>query len=134
MAKNNIIESTVNLLGKGTVIKGEIKSGGDFRVDGTLIGAINSKGKVVVGNTGNIEGEIICQNADISGSVKAQVAVSELLSLKATATLTGDVTTNKLAIEPGAKFSGSCNMDGAGLKNENFSLKNEKTGFKEKVI
>ncbi len=83
---------------------------GDFRVDGTLIGSIHSKGKIVIGETGNIDGEVVCRNADISGKVKAQITVSELLTLKSTARLTGEITTSKLSIEPGAKFSGTCNM------------------------
>jgi cytoskeletal protein CcmA (bactofilin family) len=107
---------SINLLGAGTVVKGEIKLNGDFRIDGMFIGIINCKGKVVVGNTGVIEGEIICQNADFSGEVKATVKVAELLTLKESAKFTGDITTNKLAIEPGAKFSGQCVMDNTGVK------------------
>ena len=107
---------SINLLGAGTVVKGEIKLNGDFRIDGIFIGSINCKGKVVVGNTGVVEGEIICQNADFSGEVKATVKVAELLTLKESAKFTGDITTNKLAIEPGAKFSGQCVMDNAGIK------------------
>lgn len=114
MAKSVEIESpSVNLFGAGTVVKGEITSNGDFRIDGTLIGTINSKGKVVIGPTGVVEGEIICQNADISGVIKARITVAELLALKSTAQLTGDITTNKLSVEPGAKFSGACSMNGS---------------------
>ena len=101
---------SVNMLGAGTTIKGDIQSNGDFRIDGTLLGSINSKGKIVIGETGNVEGEVTCRNADVSGKVKAQITVSELLTLKATARLAGEITTSKLSIEPGAKFSGTCNM------------------------
>lgn len=112
MAKNVEIDSqSINTIGAGTVIKGDIKSSGNFRIDGTLIGSINCKGKIIVGNTGIVEGEINCQNADFSGDIKANVKVGELMSLKASSKLTGDIITNKLAIEPGAVFSGSCNMD-----------------------
>lgn len=111
MTKNNENDSrSVNLIGEGTVIKGDIKSDGDIRIDGTLKGSINSKGKIVIGTTGVVEGEIICQNADISGTVKVKITVSEVLSLKPTAKLTGDIITNKLAIEAGAEFSGTCSM------------------------
>ena len=107
---------SINLLGSGTVVKGEIKLNGDFRIDGMFIGSISCKGKIVVGATGVIEGEIICQNADFSGEIKANVKVSELLTLKESAKFTGDISTNKLAIEPGAKFSGNCVMDISGSK------------------
>ena len=112
MAKNREPEMpSINILGPGTVVKGEIKVNGDFRVDGTLIGNINCTGKIVVGPTGRIEGEIICQSADLSGKVKAIVKITELLTLKETANFNGDLTTTKLSIEPGAKFSGTCKME-----------------------
>lgn len=112
MAKNTEVESPViNIIGNGTTIKGDIKASGDMRIDGSLIGSVNSKGKVVVGITGNVEGEIFCQSADFSGNIKATVVVAELLALKNSANLSGEITTGKISIEPGAKFSGSCNMN-----------------------
>jgi cytoskeletal protein CcmA (bactofilin family) len=111
MSKVTIPETpSVNLIGNGTEITGDIVSNGDFRIDGYLKGTIKSSGKVVVGSTGKVEGEIICQNADISGEVNAHLSVYELLSLKASAVVSGDILTNKLAIEPGAVFTGACNM------------------------
>lgn len=124
MAKPNETNGVVNLIGVGTTISGDITSSGDIRVDGTLKGSINTKGKVVVGTTGIVEGDVICQNADVSGELKAKVSVSELLSLKSTAKLDGDIITNKLAIEPGANFSGSCSM-GAVIKDINNAGKQE---------
>jgi len=117
MVKNKEAEvPSINLLGAGTIVKGEIRLNGDFRIDGTFIGSIHCKGKVVVGPTGNIEGEINCQNADFSGEIKATVKVAELITLKESAKFTGDITTNKLAIEPGARFSGNCVMENPGNK------------------
>ena len=124
MAKPNETNGVVNLIGVGTTISGDITSSGDIRVDGTLKGSINTKGKVVVGTTGIVEGDVVCQNADVSGELKAKVSVSELLSLKSTAKLDGDIITNKLAIEPGANFSGSCSM-GAVIKDINNAGKQE---------
>lgn len=118
MAKNSEVESPViNIIGNGTIIKGDIKANGDFRIDGTLIGSVTSKGKVVVGMTGSVEGEVICQNAEFSGNIKAKVIVTELLAMKTSANLTGDVSTGKISIEPGAKFTGSCNMNVSASKN-----------------
>jgi cytoskeletal protein CcmA (bactofilin family) len=108
--------SSVNLIAKGTSIKGEIQSSGDFRIDGSLNGSIKSAGKLVVGSTGKVEGEITCQNAEIEGNLKVKIFVKELLSLKATSVLRGDIVTGKLSIEPGAVLSGTCNMDGDSAK------------------
>lgn len=122
MVKNNTTESSsVNIIGAGTIIDGDITTNGDMRIDGSLKGSINVKGKLVVGTSGNIDGEIICQNADVSGTIKGKIAVSELLSLKASSKLTGDIITNKIAVEPGATFSGSCSMGGIikDIKGEN---------------
>ena len=107
--------SSVNLIGAGTTIEGDVKSNGDIRIDGTVMGTLVIKGKLVVGNTGNIDGEVNCANADVSGNIKGKLTVSELLSLKSTAKINGDIVTNKLAIEPGANFTGSCSM-GAVIK------------------
>ena len=113
MSKTNTPESaSINLIGAGTSIQGDIKSDGDIRIDGTLKGSLNVKGKLVVGSSGTIDGEVVCQNADVSGTIKAKITVSDLLSLKSTAKLTGDIISGKLHIEPGANFSGSCSMGG----------------------
>ena len=126
MAKNSIVEtSSRNSLGGDTKVKGDIESKGDFRIDGALTGTIKTNGKVVIGATGSVDGEIICQNADIEGKVRAKVTVSELLTLKSTAKFDGEITTGKLAIEPGAVFSGACNMGGNGKGSVKPSATNE---------
>ncbi len=115
--KNDATDSaSINLIGNGTNITGDIKSNGDVRIDGILTGNITINGKLVVGSTGKIEGNIICQNADISGEIKGKINVSELLILKASAKLVGDIVTGKISIEPNATFTGTCNM-GALVKN-----------------
>jgi len=134
MAKNNYAEAKPNSIVAGTSIKGEVTANGDFRIDGQLIGSIKCKGKIVVGQSGSIEGEIECQNADLSGTVKAKVIVEQLLTLKATSKVHGDVVTNKLSIEPGAVFTGTCNMDGSGANNSVSNDKKFEQRQKEKVL
>ena len=113
MAKNNESESLLgNMIKAGTEIRGDIKCTGDIRIDGKLVGILETEGRLVVGETGKIEGEITCKNADVSGSVKAKINVHELLSLKAACNLEGEISTNQLHIEPGASFTGSCQMGG----------------------
>ncbi len=117
--------STINMIGEGTIITGDIKSKGDIRVDGSLKGSIDTEGKVVVGPGGVVEGDVICKDADIAGVIKAKISVSQLLSLKSSAKLNGDIITNKLSIEPGASFTGSCSM-GAVIKEIKELAKEEK--------
>lgn len=108
--------ASINLIGNGTNIVGDISSNGDLRIDGSLKGNLTISGKLVVGTTGKIEGNIQCQNADISGDINGKVTVSELLALKASAKILGDIITGKISIEPNATFTGTCNM-GAVVKN-----------------
>ena len=113
MAKYNDNDTTsnnINLIGLGTEIHGDVICNGDLRIDGTLIGNISAKGKIVVGETGKIKGEMTCKNTDISGLVDGKIIVSELLSLKSSAKVIGDMTTSRLAIEPGSRFTGHCDM------------------------
>lgn len=111
MAKFNEAEAAaINLVSSGTDITGDIKSGGDLRIDGTLHGNLNTKGKVVIGPTGKVNGEVICKNSEVSGTVEGKITVHQLLILKVSSKIYGDIVTSKLSIEPGAIFSGNCKM------------------------
>ena len=123
---------SVNLIGAGTTITGDVNCNGDIRIDGSLIGNLNAKGKVIIGSSGKVEGNINCQNSDLFGQIKGNIQVQELLSLKASANITGDISTNKLSIEPGANFTGNCSM-GALVKDiKNATI--ERTGAKAEKI
>lgn len=100
----------INIITAGTLIKGDITASGDFRLDGTLEGNIQLNGKLVVGDSGVVNGNILCVNANIIGAVNGNLSVKELLSLNATARVKGDILINKLSIEPGAVFTGKCRM------------------------
>lgn len=101
-----------NMIKSGTEIIGDIKCTGDIRIDGMLRGSLHTEGRLVVGDSGKIEGNISCKNGDLSGTIRAKVIVHELLSLKAACNLEGEISTNKLHIEPGANFTGNCQMGG----------------------
>jgi cytoskeletal protein CcmA (bactofilin family) len=106
----------INSIMEGTSIEGEIKSDSNLRIDGKVKGTINVRGRLIVGQTGVIEGEVTCQSSDIEGTLLGKVNCQDLLSLKATAKLHGDINTKKLAIEPGAVFTGNCSMAGGVVK------------------
>ncbi len=99
-----------NRIVDGTTITGDIVSQADFRLDGKLVGNFTSAGKIVIGPAASVNGDIKCKNADIEGSFNGRIEVEELLTVKAKATITGDVVTGKLAVEPGAGFTATCVM------------------------
>jgi cytoskeletal protein CcmA (bactofilin family) len=104
------VGSSSNIIGKGTVIEGNITTTGNIRIEGRLVGNVISKAKVVLGQSAEVEGNITAQNAEIAGSVRGKTDVTELLTLKGTSVLTGDITTAKLVVEAGATFNGRCVM------------------------
>lgn len=116
-----------NIIGKGTTFVGDIKSEGDFRIDGKVEGTVKTSGRVVIGQEGIIDGTIECTNADVEGRFSGNLNVDQLLSLKSTAHISGEVILGKLSVEPGATFNASCTMKGSikALKNE--QRKSEKT-------
>lgn len=108
---NETDNQTINLISNGTEITGDIVSVGDIRIDGCLTGNLSTKGKVVIGPTGKIKGEVFCRNSEVSGVVEGKISVGQLLNLKSSSKILGDILTFKLSIEPGAKFSGNCKMN-----------------------
>ncbi len=116
-----------NRIAQGTEIEGDITSKGGFRIDGLLKGSLKTDGKVVIGKDGKILGTLICSNADIEGAFEGDMTVENLLSLKATAVVNGEVVTAKLMVEPGTEFNGSCTMN-QGVKKLDTSKEDKKSG------
>jgi len=117
-----------NLISQGTTIKGDIETNGDLRIDGSIIGNIITKGKLVVGESASIEGTIECDNADISGKITAKVKINNLVRLSETSNFSGDIVTKKISIEPGAVFSGTCQMapSKTGINNDKIKIGEKK--------
>ena len=109
------ISNSSNVIGKGTVLEGNIETFGNIRIEGKIVGHVKSKSKIALGSSSHIEGNVTAQNADIEGEVRGRIEISDLLVLKATAVVHGDILTGKLVVEPGAVFNGSCKM-GAAIK------------------
>lgn len=98
------------LVSAGTTLKGDISSNSDLRIDGTIIGNINSSAKIIIGSTGIVEGDIMGNNADVVGKVSGNIRVKELLQLRGQSVVTGNLYAGKLQVEPSATFNGQCHM------------------------
>ena len=120
-----------NHIGKGTTLEGNIETFGNIRIEGKVIGNIKSKSKVALGESSFVEGNLLAQNAEIEGEVKGFVEVTELLVLKPSAVIHGDITTSKLIVETGANFNGNCKMGNAAkeIKFEERFNSNKKNDF-----
>ncbi len=126
------ITNSSNVIGKGTVLEGNIETAGNIRIEGRIIGNIKSKSKIALGNSCHVDGNITAQNADVEGTVKGKIDISDMLVLKATATVHGDISTGKLVVEPGAVFNGSCKM-GAAVKDIKSAENAEANSFRSEA-
>ena len=100
----------INIINAGTSINGDISSEGDLRIDGNVKGSITVKSKLVLGASCKIEGNVKAANCDVQGIVNGNIVVDDLLSVKSTAKIIGDISSQKLVIESGAEFNGKSQM------------------------
>lgn len=104
------LSNTSNIIGKDTVLEGSIESIGNIRIEGKVYGHAKAKAKFVMGSDALVDGNVIARTAEIAGTIKGNIEISELLVLKPSAVINGDILTNKLVVEPGATFNGGCKM------------------------
>ena len=101
-----------NSLVQGTHVEGKINAENDIRIDGSLNGTLICKGKVIIGPKGKVEGDITCQQAVIEGTFMGNLKVNELLNVRESAKITGEIVTDKLLVQAGAIFNVTCSMGG----------------------
>lgn len=103
--------TTSNIISRGTILEGNIKTPGNLRIEGRVIGNLVTKSKAALAESSYVDGNILAKNAEVAGEVKGKVEVSEMLILKPTCIIHGDIVTNKLIVESGATFNGGCTMN-----------------------
>ncbi len=108
--KANRHMGAVSTIASGTTINGDMESDSDMRIDGNIIGNVYCKAKIVLGESGIIQGDLHAANADLFGTVNGNVISKDLLCLKSKSTVNGNVNTKRLQIEPNATFNGQCKM------------------------
>lgn len=113
------LSNSSNIIGKGTIVNGSIETFGNIRVEGKVVGDIKTKSKAAFGHSSQVDGSVLAQNAEVAGHITGTIEVTELLVLKATATIDGDIITNKLLVESGATFNGKCKM---GVKSKEIKI------------
>ncbi len=103
-----------NQIEQGTTIRGDIETKGNIRIDGHVVGNIYSSAKVVIGPDCEIEGDVKSINAEIEGTITGALFVEELLTLKDSAVINGNITAGKVHMFPGAVLNGQVKMNANG--------------------
>ena len=109
-AEQPVNVNEVSRIAQGVVIKGDISAQTDIRVDGQMDGTLFSKGRIVVGESANLKGKMLCSNVDFWGRMDGDIYVRDVLSLKSTAVVNGNINVRKLQVEMGAQINGTCKM------------------------
>ncbi|MBT7651978.1 MAG: polymer-forming cytoskeletal protein [Flavobacteriales bacterium] len=129
-AGNNNSETGINRIVEGTQIEGTINSDSNLRIDGEFKGNLVTKGRLVVGLKGKVSGTVNCLCCDVEGTLEGEVTVLELLSMKSSSTVQGDLYYGQLSVEAGAKALGTFRM---GISEDKDSLVQAKEQVKEQV-
>lgn len=108
--KTEEASNSSSIIGKGTSVEGDLNTVGNIRIEGDIKGNVTCKAKIALGQSSYVEGTVLAQNAEIAGEIQGSIEISELLILRPTAVIHGDIVTNKLIVESGATFNGSCRM------------------------
>jgi len=122
MSSEKLNGNGATLISAGTTLKGDINASSDLRIDGTIIGNIKSNSKIIIGSTGSVEGDIEGNQADITGKVKGNIKIKDLLQLKGECLINGNINAGKLQVEPTATFNGQCHMAGHSSASSSLSL------------
>lgn len=108
--KKPINPNAINTLVVGSEFDGKFKSENDIRIDGTMKGELKCQGRLIIGQPGNFEGEVVCRQAVIEGNFKGNLLVKETLHVKEKAVIEGEIKTAKLIVQAGAIFNVNCKM------------------------
>ena len=97
------------VIGAETVLQGTISSKGSLRIDGKVEGGITDANSVVIGESGEVNGDINARSVVVGGKVVGNIA-STSIEILSDSQITGDIKTATLAIAEGASFEGNCTM------------------------
>jgi cytoskeletal protein CcmA (bactofilin family) len=103
-------DSVISIIGPGMTIVGDCETDGTVRIEGSLEGSVKAGKAVVIGKQGVVSGDIVTQDAVISGRVEGKLVAASRLELQATSQIDGEVHTRRMQLEEGAVLNGSVLM------------------------
>jgi cytoskeletal protein CcmA (bactofilin family) len=109
--KSEARQSDLNgFLDSGSHMEGELRFDTSFRVDGKFTGSVLSEGDLMVGEGGEIEGELQVGRVFVSGTIRGNLRASRRVQIAPSGKVFADIETPSLEIEDGAIFEGRCSM------------------------
>ncbi|WP_050608086.1 bactofilin family protein [Clostridium niameyense] len=109
--KKSLVENKLDtVIGSDTSIEGDINSSETIKIDGKLIGDIEGKSQVIIGELGLVQGNINAKDITISGKVEGNIICNNLIQIKSSGKVLGDIQTINLVVEDGGVVNGSCSM------------------------
>lgn len=103
--------SSVAIVGKSIVIKGELSGNEDLVLEGAVDGTITlTDNNLVVGADGRVNANIFARSVTITGKVEGDVTANERVEITATGSLKGNIRAPRLVINDGAFFQGTVEM------------------------
>jgi cytoskeletal protein CcmA (bactofilin family) len=103
-------ETVISIIGPGMNVIGECQTDGTIRIEGRVQGTVRAGKAVVVGRDGAVDGDVITQDAVISGRVSGTLIAESRLELQATCRIEGEVRARRMQLEEGAILNGRVQM------------------------
>jgi len=101
---------SISIISADSTIKGDMESDGDIRIDGKLIGNVNCKAKIIIGQQGIVEGNLKGNQADVLGTINGDIKMTGQLNLLGKSIINGNIHVGKLQMESTVIFNGKCVM------------------------
>ena len=94
-----------------TFVQGTIRTHGSIRIDGKVEGNVYDAKNVVVGEAGQVQGDVVAESVVVGGKVAGNIQAAKVVQILAHGQVLGDIRTKSLHIEDGALFEGTCTMN-----------------------
>ena len=104
-------DAAISLIAPGMNIVGDCETEGTIRIEGRIEGTIKAGKSVVVGRSGEVVGDVITQDAVISGRVSGNITAESRLELQATCDIQGEIRSRRVQLDEGARFNGQVHME-----------------------
>jgi cytoskeletal protein CcmA (bactofilin family) len=99
------------IISKGVVVRGDLTGDGDLIIEGRVEGQISLKNRLVIANSASVQADIQASELTIDGETSGSIEVASVVAIKASARVAGDIRAPRVAIEDGAVFNGSIEME-----------------------